>query len=109
MWFDLDELDTKLFEVPHHLQWSLTNHQGAILSGLCLAKVPNQFLCLFDIQGEIVGLTPYSQVLHLIQVGSLMIVTDQNTHHHVVSKISKPVRAAGGHTVAGIQGVKNRA
>lgn len=54
----LSEVDTNIFEAPHPLHWNPTDGEGDIVPGLHPAKFHNQLLCLFSIQGEVVGLTP---------------------------------------------------
>ncbi len=68
--------------------------------GLVLCpEVHHRLLGLVDVEGEVVLLTPFSQVTHLLSVGRLIVVGDQAYHRCVVSKFVDDVGAVLGCTV----------
>ncbi len=69
-------------------------------------EIHHQLLGLVDVEGEVVLLTPFSQVTHLLSVGRLIVVGDQAYHCCVVSKFDNGVGAVCCCTVVCVQGLQ---
>ena len=54
----------------------------------CQIIVHNHFLCLEDVEGEVVVLGPHGQVYDLLPIGGLVIVGDQAYHCCVTGKLN---------------------
>ena len=68
--------------------------------------VHDQLLCLADIVGEVVVLSPHCQVSDLLSIGSFIAVGDQANNCRVVRKLHYGVEVVHGHAVVGKQGVQ---
>ena len=48
-------------------------------------EIDHHFLGLTDVKGQVVGLTPQCQVLHLVQV--VLLFVDKTQHHSVIGEL----------------------
>ena len=78
---------------------------GGVL-GPPFPAVPDQLLCLADVDGEVVVLASHCQVSDLLPIGCLTVVGDQAYHRCVVDKLNDAVEVMSGQIVMGEQGVQ---
>ncbi len=78
---------------------------GCVFSALS-PEIHHQLIGLVDVEWEVVLLTPFSQGIHLLSVGRLIVVSDQAYHRCVVIQFDDDVGAVCGCTVVCVQGVQ---
>ncbi len=66
-------------------------------------EVQHNLLCLLHIEGQIVSVTPFSQLCHFLSVVRFIVVADETYHCCVISKLDDVVGAELGSTVVGQQ------
>ncbi len=70
-----------------------------------LTEVNNKLLCLAGVKEQVIVSAPCSQVLYLLPVGSLIVVSDEATHHGVICKLDDGVGSMHRPAVMGVEGV----
>ena len=75
----------KELEALDPLHHSLIDVNGGVI-GHPFPVVHNQLLCFADVEGEVVVLAPHCQVSDLLDIGCLIVVSDQAYHHRVICK-----------------------
>lgn len=79
---------SKVHEATHSLRRGPADLEWGVVPLLPLPEVHNQLLGLTDIQGDTVNLAPSYELLHFVNVGSLVVVRDEVHKNCVVSKLN---------------------
>ncbi|XP_051558545.1 uncharacterized protein LOC127443737 [Myxocyprinus asiaticus] len=101
----LSDVDTQELEAADSLHWCSIDGDGTVFS-VFSSEVHHKLLCLTDVEGEVVLLTPVCQGVHLLSVGCFIIVSDQTYHRRVISKLNDGIGAMCCHTVMCVQGIQ---
>ncbi len=99
----LCDMNAEELKAVYPLHRCLVDDDRCVFSALS-PEIYHQLLGLVDVEGEVVLLTPFSQVTHLLSVGHLIIVSDQAYHRCVIRKFDDDVGDVCGCTVMGVQG-----
>lgn len=90
------------------LHISASYGEGSV-GGLVPPEVNNDFLCLVDIQVQVVIGAPAHQMFHLLSLRQLLIVLDETHHCCVIRVLNDVVGGGASATVMGHQGEEERA
>ena len=93
---------TKEAEAAHSLHSGAVDGDGGVYSS-APPEVHYQLLCLCDVEGEMVVLTPVGQGADLLPVGHLITVGDKTHHCSVVRKLHNDVGVSSGRAVVGVE------
>ncbi len=101
----LGDVNAEELKAVYPLHRCLVDGDVCVFSALS-PVIHHQLLGLVDVEGEVVLLTPFSQVTPLLSVGRLIIVGDQACHRCVISKFYDDIGAVCSCTVMCVQGVQ---
>src|SRR4029434_4602872 len=76
VWRVLSEVYTQILKTGDPLHRLPSDGEGGVPAVLLPPEVHHHSLCLGDILGQIVGLTPQCQACHLVLVGLLVVFGD---------------------------------
>ncbi len=102
----LGDVYTEVLEDAHPLHRGPTDHKRNVGTLLSLPEVHDQLFSFAHLQRETVVLAPLCKSINLIQVCGLIIVGNEAQNHSIISKYNNRGGAVRGHTVVGVERVK---